>query len=232
MKPGSVLPRVANYPAYSHTQAGEVIDLMVALKRPLDPWQQWILRHGMGQNENPVTGELELAADQCGCWVPRQNGKGDIIMALELGWLFLFKIPLTIHSAHLYPTAAEAFLRIQQLAETNWDILGRYVKAVAKSKGEQGIETTFGSRLRFMARQGGTGLGFSAPRLVLDEAQALTEDLMQTIQPVLSAQRDPQIWFFGTPPREPTAWIYNLMEAGERGEDGIAWFNTVSRPST
>ena len=225
MRPGSALPRVANYPSYSRTAAGEVIDLMVQLRRPLDPWQQWILRRGLGQNVNEFTDELEMAADQCGCWVPRQNGKGDIIMALELSWLFIFKIPLIIHSAHLYPTAAEAFLRIQQVIEANPQILGKYLKAVARSKGEQGIETTLGTRLRFMARQGGTGLGFSAPRLVLDEAQALTEDLMQTIQPVMSAQPDPQVWFFGTPPREPTAWIYNLKEAGERADDGLAWFD-------
>lgn len=225
MRPGSATPRVANYPAYTHTQAGEVIDLMAALKRPLDPWQQWILRRGLGQNLNEDVGVLEMSADQCGCWVPRQNGKGDIIMALELGWLFLFKIPLIIHSAHLYPTAAEGFLRIQQVIESNPEILGRYLKAITRSKGEQGIETTFGARLRFMARQGGTGLGFSAPRLVLDEAQLLTEDLMQTIQPVMSAQRDPQIWFFGTPPRENDAWIYNLREEGEASSDGLAWFD-------
>lgn len=225
MQPGSTLPRVANYPAYSETAAGEIIDLMSQLRRPLDPWQQWILKRGLGQNRNEMTGLLENSADQCGCWVPRQNGKGDIIMALELGWLFIYKIPLIIHSAHLYPTAAEGFLRIQMVIDANQKLLGRHIKAVSKSKGEQGVETVFGTRLRFMAREGGAGLGFSAPRLVLDEAQALTEDLMQTIQPVLSAQQDPQIWFFGTPPRRDDAWIYNLMEAGEAGEDGIAWFN-------
>lgn len=223
--PGSQLPRVANYPAYSHTAAGEVIDLMAQLKRPLDPWQQWILKRGLGQNRNEFTDKFEMSADQCGCWVPRQNGKGDIIMALELSWLFLFRLPLAIHSAHLYPTAAEAFLRIETVIKQNHDILGRYLKAIARSKGEQGVETTFGTRLRFMARQGGAGLGFSAPRLVLDEAQVLDADLMQTILPVLSAQQDPQIWFFGTPPRHADAWIYNLREAGEAAEDGIAWFD-------
>ncbi len=223
--PGSRVPRVANYPAYSVTAAGEVIDLMAQLKRPLDPWQQWILRRGLGQNRNPETDRLEFAADQCGCWVPRQNGKGDIIMALEIGWLFVYKIPLIIHSAHLYPTAQEGFLKIEMLADANRALLGKHIKAVKRANGEQGFETNFGSRLRFMARQGGAGLGFSAPKLILDEAQALTEDLMQTVLPVLSAQDDPQIWFFGTPPRTDDAWIYNLKEAGENGEDGVAWFN-------
>lgn len=201
---------------------------MRALRRPLDPWQAWILKRGMGQNESPDPGGFEWAADQCGCWVPRQNGKGDIIMALELGWLWVFGVPLVIHSAHEYKTAQEAFLRIKMLAEENDDILGQFIKRVWQANGEQGIELNkkaHNARLRFMARTAGAGLGFSAPHLILDEAQALTADLMQSILFVMSAQRNPQIWFFGTPPRSDEAWIYNLKEQGEAGEEGLAWFD-------
>lgn len=202
---------------------------MKALKRPLDPWQQWILRRGLGQVPSEETpGAWEHSANQCGCWVSRQNGKGDILMALELTWLFLQRIPLSIHSAHLYPTAAEAFMRIEMLAGENMDILGQYIDAFQRSKGEQGIvlkKSIGGGRLRFMARAQGTGLGFSAPRLALDEAQALDGDLMQTILPVLSAQPDTQVWFFGTPPRANDAWIYQIKRAGEARMPGVAWFD-------
>ena len=114
-----ILPRVANYPKYLTSAGGEVIDLMSDLGRPLDAWQAWIIERGLGQVKDEETRELVMAADTCGCWVPRQNGKGDIIMALEVGWLFLFGIPLITHSAHLYSTAAEGFNRIKILIEDN-----------------------------------------------------------------------------------------------------------------
>lgn len=222
-----ILPRVAHYPKYVTSAGGEVIDLMSDLGRPLDGWQAWIIERGLGQTKDEY-GDLVMAADTCGCWVPRQNGKGDIIMALEVGWLFLFGIPLIGHSAHLYSTAAEGFQRIKNLIEDNEAILGSAIHKVWSANGKQGIELTRKynrARLLFMAREGGQGLGFSFPRLVLDEAQALNGDLMQTVLPTMSAQADPQAWFFGTPPRDDKAWIYTIKEAGEGRAPRMCWFD-------
>ncbi len=232
VNPGELIkPRVANYPAYLTSAAGEVIDLMAQLGRPLDPWQAWILERGLGQVKDEESFDPSakvMAADTCGCWVPRQNGKGDIIMALEIGWLFLFGEPLIGHSAHLYATAAEGFVRIRQLVEENEAILGNAIKNVWATNGKQGIELTRkykSARLLFAAREGGQGLGFSFPKMILDEAQALDADLMQTLLPTQSAMPDPQVWFFGTPPRSGGAWIYQIKESGERGDPGVAWFD-------
>jgi len=229
VNPGELIkPRVANWPAYVTSAGSEVIDLMSQLGRPLDPWQAWIIERGLGQAYDPEEHELMMAADTCGCWVSRQNGKGDIIMALEMGWLFLFGIPLVIHSAHEYKTASEGFIRIKLLLEGNESTLGKAIAHVWGANGEQGIELTpkyNRARLRFMARTGGAGLGFSAPKLILDEGQHLTEDLMQTILPVISAQWDFQMWLFGTPPRKDNAWIYNIKQAGEGDTPKMAWFD-------
>lgn len=223
-----IKPRVANWPKYVTSAGSEVIDLMSQLGRPLDAWQAWILERGLGQNRDPETGDLVAAADTCGCWVPRQNGKGDIIMALEVGWLWLSGVPLITHSAHLYSTAAEGYNRIKTLYEENEALLGHSVHRVWQGTHGQGIELKpkFNrARLRFMARKGGQGLGFSAPKIVMDEAQALDGDLAQTILPTMSAMWDPQVWFFGTPPRSDSAWIYTIKEAGERGDPNTCWFD-------
>lgn len=229
VNPGELIkPRVANYPPYMTSAGSEVVDLMYQLGRPLDPWQAWILERGLGQNRDLDTGALEMAADTCGCWVSRQNGKGDIIMALEVGWLFLFKSVLIGHSAHLYSTAAEGFVRIKTLIEENQAILGSAIKQVWSANGKQGIELTpkyNRARLLFMAREGGQGLGFSFPKLILDEAQALDGDLMQTVLPTQSAMPDPQVWFFGTPPRTGKAWIYQIKNNGEGCDPDTAWFD-------
>lgn len=223
-----IKPRVANYPSYISSAGGEVIDLMADLGRPLDPWQAWVIERGLGQKRDEETGDLVMAASQCGCWVPRQNGKGDIIMALEIGWLFLFGVPLIGHSAHLYATAAEGFVRIRNLIEDNDHILGSAIKHIWSTNGKQGIELTAKynrARLLFAAREGGQGLGFSFPKLIMDEAQALTGDLIQTLLPTQSAMDDPQVWFFGTPPRSDSAWIYTVKEAGEACSPNLAWFD-------
>jgi hypothetical protein len=223
-----ILPRVAHWPDYITSAGGEVIDLMAKLNRPLDPWQAWIIDRGLGQKRDEETRDLIMSADTCGCWVPRQNGKGDIIMALEVGWLFLFGIPLIGHSAHLYNTAAEGFQRIKVLIEENSNMLGSAIQHVWAANGKQGIELTpkyNRSRLLFAAREGGQGLGFSFPKLIMDEAQALTADLMQTLLPTQGAMWDPQVWFFGTPPRNDKAWIYKIKEMGEGKDPNTAWFD-------
>lgn len=227
-------PRVANFPAHSTTAASEIIDLMDGIKRPLDPWQKFVIRHGLGQNIDEELGELTWAAPTCGCWVPRQNGKGDVIMALELGWMFILNEPLIVHSAHEYKTAQESYLRIKGVVE-NEPELDKLVQRYWQANGEQGVELmkagagtrrVTGARLRFMSRTKSAGKGFSAGKLILDEAQELTELQMKAILFVMSAQANPQIWYFGTPPTEDTAWIYNIKKAGDRSAPGVAWFNT------
>lgn len=235
---GNQIPRVANYPVYARSsKAEEIIDLMDGLRVPLDPWQQFVLRNGLGENPTPDLSGYEWAADRCGCWVPRQNGKGNIIMALELGWLYLFNERLVVHSAHEYKTAQEAYLRIRDLCQGNPD-LDKLVARYWAANGEQGIElkknkkTGIGPRLRFMARTRSAGRGFSAPKLILDEAQELIEGQMRAIMPVLSSFINWQVWFFGTPPQPDveggtvsSAWIYNLKEAGEKRRPRVAWFD-------
>jgi len=160
-------------------------------------------------------------------WVPRQNGKGAIIEALTLGWLFLTRERLILHSAHEFKTATEAFVRIKELIQSSPD-LDRRVARIREANGEQGIELTRsagGARLRFVARSRGSGRGFSGRKNILDEAQEITSQQNAAMMPTLSAQPDPQAWFFGTPPEDPTAWCYGLREDGEAGVPRMAHFD-------
>lgn len=226
--PDIALPRVWSAPKWSTSFGFEIVDMMRHYRRPLDPWQAWVVINGLGGTKHPDLKEWDWAADRCGCWVPRQNGKGDIIMALELGWLFLLAEPLILHSAHLYPTAQESFLRIQGFVQEIPDMDSK-VRRYWNANGEQGIELTrnrkksVSPRLRFMARTKRAGRGFSAGKLVLDEGQELDADLMRVIMPVMSAQKNAQMWLFGTPPMDDTAWIYNVKRAGEGKAQRLFW---------
>ncbi|MFB7473991.1 terminase [Kitasatospora sp. NPDC056184] len=213
---GEQTPRVAVYPPAASSAAPEFIDLAASAGLILDPWQQFVLTHGLGEREDGTWASFKNSV-----WVPRQNGKGGVIEALELGWLFLTKERLILHSAHEYKTAQEGFLRIKELVQNTPD-LDRRVNRYWQANGEQGIELTRsagGGRLRFLARSQGSGRGFSGDKNVMDEAQAITAEQMAAQLPTMAARPDPQLWFFGTPPLTADAWCYGLREDGAAGSD-------------
>lgn len=216
---GSQTPRVSRFPGYPVSAAPEVIALATKAGLVLDPWQQYVLTHGLGQSLDG-----EWTARRVGCWVPRQNGKGVIIEALELAWLFLpgLQQDLVIHSAHQHKTAMKAYVRMKRLVR-NVPWMHRKVRQYRDTNGEQQIELSDGRALEYSTRSGKAIRGYTAPKLVLDEAQYLTDEHMAAIGPSTSAMPNLQMWFFGTPPTDPTAWAYDLREDGEAGTPRLGW---------
>lgn len=226
---GSQTPRVCNYPPYNFTAAPEVIDHAKTAKLFLDPWQEFVLTHGLGQHividdGQPVAGDW--TAKKNSVWVPRQNGKGGIIEALELAWLFLdgMKVDEITHSAHEHKTSKKAYERMERLIRRT-PSLHKQVLRYRQANGERMIVLKDGRKLEYHTRSDTAVRGFSSPRLILDEAQELTEDQMAAILPTVSAMDNWQVWFFGTPPRNPDAWAYGLRQDGENAEPRLAHFD-------
>jgi hypothetical protein len=194
--PALVVPRVCLYPTetYAYSAGLDAIELAASAGLTLDAWQQLTIQLGLGR-----TASGRWAAFQVALIVARQNGKGAILEALELYWLFISGEPLVGHSAHEYKTAMEAFRRVLFLI-TNTDWLRKKVKKVINTNGEEGIELLTGQRLRFMARSKGAGRGFSFHKLVWDEAYALTGEQQDAQLPTMSAMPDPQVWLTSSPP--------------------------------
>jgi phage terminase large subunit-like protein len=219
---GAQKPRVDQYPPYVSSAGQEAIDLAAVAGLYLDPWQQHVLTHSLGER-----GDGKWSAPKVSMWVPRQNGKGGVLEARELWGLFLGRERLILHSAHEYKTAQEAFLRIRGLIEGS-AYLSKRVMRVWQANGEQGIELTRaagGGRLRFVARSKNSGRGFSGDCVVLDEGQALTAEIMAAMLPTLSARPNHQMWICGTPPDDPAAWCYGVREDGEAGAPRLAHFD-------
>lgn len=192
--PDRVVPRVCHYPTYAFSSGQEAVDLAASAGLTLDTWQQLVLHLGLGE-----TAQGRWAAFQVALIVARQNGKGAILEALVLFWLFCTGERLIGHSAHEYKTAMEAFRRVLSLI-TNTDFLRKKVKKVINTNGEEGIELLDGRRLRFMARSKGAGRGFSFDKLIWDEAYALTGEQQDAQLPTLSAMPNPQVWLTSSPP--------------------------------
>jgi phage terminase large subunit-like protein len=197
--PGALLlgdqrPRIASVPPSVWSEGDRAADLAEAVGLRLDDWERWVLDQGLARTDGGQWAAFEKALI-----VARQNGKGAILEALELAALFLddFGVDLILHSAHEFKTASEAFRRIQGRIE-NHPSFRRRVRQVYLQRGAESIELKNGKRLRFIARSGGSGRGFSADLVILDEAYELGDDAMAALLPTLSARPNPQIWYTST----------------------------------
>lgn len=207
---GSRSPAHRSAPSAPQTWGPEVRDLAASAELVLDPPQADVLDDGLADDES------RWAASEVAVIEPRQNGKGAILEARALGGLFLFKEPLILWSAHEFKTAREGFLRVRALVD-NYDHLRKRVKAVRVAAGEEGIEMLDGCRLRFLARSGGSGRGFSGDCVFLDEAYALTDDQMSALMPTISARPNPQIWYMSSAPLPTSSVLRRICKRGRAG---------------
>lgn len=203
---GAQVPRVLVVPEYTKTYGPEVVDFMDQIGRPLDPWQAGIIDVSfavMPRSETERQVDLWAAFEQL-ILLARQNGKGGATEAIELGSMFLFREPLILHSAHQFKTSTAAFRRIIDIIDAS-DWLRSRVKAVSRSKGDEGIELTRaagGSRLQFIARTLGSGRGLTGSKNIFDEAAWLTIGQYAAQTPALATIPNPQIIYTTTPPDE------------------------------
>lgn len=216
-------PRAHSYPPYISSAGEEAIQLASRAGLVLDPWQQLVLRDAMGEKSDGKWSAFEVAVV-----VPRQNGKGSILEALELAAIFLpdpdAPPPLVLHSAHEFKTSAEHFRRMRDLIE-NTDLFRRQVRIIRTAAGAETIELHNGARLRFVTRSGGSGRGFSADLIVVDEAYNLTAESMAAVLPTLSARPNPQIWYTSSAGMAASDQLSRIRQRGFAGGDpSLAYF--------
>jgi hypothetical protein len=190
---GCQRPRVATVPSeWAASSGAEAIELAALAGVHLDPWQQYVLDQGLRERADGKWAAGEVAVN-----VPRQNGKGEIILARELAGLFLLGERLIVHTAHEFKTARVAFQRIEAVIMGRPDLRKR-VKRVLNNTTETSITLRNGQSLQFLARSGGSGRGFTGDTIILDEDMILGEDAMGALGPTLAAVANPQLWYLGS----------------------------------
>lgn len=190
-------PRVANVPESVESLGAEASDKAAEAGLHLDEWQSWTLEQALGFRRDGRWSAFEV-----GLVVPRQDGKGGILEARMLAGLFLLDEQLITYTAHEFKTAQEHFLRIQSLIETSPSLMAK-VKKIRTSHINMGVELKSGQRLRFLARSGGSGRGFSGDVVIFDEAMILRQAALGALLPTMSARTNvtaggPQLWYAGT----------------------------------
>ena len=233
--PSEQRPRIYSVPDYVSTSGREAIELGEMAGIYLDPWQQLALMDLLGEKANG-----QWAAFSAGLVCSRQNGKNEILLVRELAGMFLLDERLIVHSAHEFGTATEHFMRLVAVIEAT-PALSRRVKknGIKTGNGKEGITLKGGQRLSLKARRKGTGRGFTADLVVLDEAWDLSETAHGAILPTLSTRPNPQVIYAGTAVDQ---WVHDngivLARARERGIAGdtdghayIEWSAHVGDPA-
>lgn len=221
---GSEQPRIWTYPPSVSSAGDEVAEFAAQFGLDLFPWQRLVLRTALGER---VDGRW--AASEVGLVVPRQNGKGSVIEARELGGLFLLGERTITHTAHEFKTAVEAFRRIRTIIDGS-DELTRRVKAIIKMPNPT-IELVSGARLMFVARSGGSGRGFSGDVVILDEAYDLTQDQMDALVPTLTTAENPQIWYTSSAGKSHSEVLAKVRRRGVEGSRTLAYMEySVAEP--
>lgn len=234
---GALKPRVETRPEYLFSYADVGCDLMVRAGQTLDDWQADALELMLA-----VRGDGKWACFEYCEFVARQNGKGGILEARVLTGLLILGEELILWSAHEYKTAMEAFRRIKRLIRhlgvqvdkdgNLFDVDGILIK-VNNTNGEEAFERLdTGARIKFVARSKGSGKGFSADVIIIDEAFAYTSIQHEALLYTLSARSmngNPQIIYTSSPPLtgETGDVMYSLRLRGDptapRPDDMPGW---------
>lgn len=192
---GNQDPTVFVFPEYDHSEILDCIDLNVAGK--LDPfeWQVNVLRPWLG-----VDNQGRWTSPACGLSVPRQNGKSLGVVAARCNYGMVVRGESVIYTAHLQKTATETFEIMRDFFQT--PKLKKRVEVIKSALGREEIKLKNGARIKFLARTRNGGRGQHGDLLIFDEAQELDSKQQASFTFAISASRNPQTIYLGTPPDE------------------------------
>ena len=201
-----ILPRVCWVPDAPETLGREAVVFARRVGMTLDPEQELMLASMLG-----VRADGRWQTREVGFHVPRQNGKGEVLLARELFGLVELGERLVIHTAHEFKTSAEHFQRVEAVfrgCEWLHGLVARrasgQVVGYRYSHGEESITLHDGRRIEFKTRTKSGMRGFAGVDfLALDEAMIIAEAGLNSALPIIRASkavRGPQVCYAGSPP--------------------------------
>lgn len=227
---GNQIPTINTIPPHEDSSLGdEAMEFLRLIGIDLDPWQEHILRASLNTDTRGEEGRRKWSATEVGLIVPRQCGKTVIAELRELVGLFVIGEQLQIHSAQLFSTAKESFLRQVARIRKVPDLHGM-VHKFRTGNDNVSIELKNGSRLMYQARGNDPSRGFSADLLVYDEAYGLTAEVIAASMMTLSARPNPQLWFCSSTGMEDSEFLYRVRERGLQRAPRLAFFEFSASP--
>lgn len=196
---------------FDFSDGDDAIALASSLGLELLDWQRWLVRWILAVDERGLP-----ACRQVVIVVPRQNGKGAVLEAVELYWLIVAGVKAVIHTAHEQDTSAGHQERLDSLISEPEIELPRLHSY--KSNGKERIRNLDERlQLQFRTRTKATKRGASPQRVVLDESQELQDSHLAALVPAMAAQSMnpetmPQLIFAGSAPLERSLYMHALLK--------------------
>jgi hypothetical protein len=189
----------------SHSSLGaQAVKFARRIGLTLDPEQELVLMGSLG-----VRADGRWQTRETGVNMPRQNGKGEILIARELFGLFELGERLVIHTAHEFKTSAEHFNRLEAVVRDCPELHALVhrrpsgqLDGYRYSHGEESITLQDGARIEFKTRTKSGMRGFAGvDLLVLDEAMIISDAAHSSAMPIIrasKAERGSQLWYTGS----------------------------------
>ena len=207
-------PRVLLRPAGVAGSSGPAaVELARECGLVLDPWQELGLEVGMAERADGSWAATEFAEI-----ASRQNGKNVKVEARELYGATVLD-EWIIHTAHLFKTTRESYLRLLSLIESNRDVRDCLIYNVASPASGYEMRFRGGGRVQFIARSRSSGRGLTGDLLVFDEAQDLDDDAQGALLPTISARPGAQSWYLGSAPDQTSTVFHRIRKRGRAGTD-------------
>lgn len=159
---------------------------------PLDPWQRWLVIHGieLGPDGAPRFRELLIL-------VARQNGKSFLCVILALWWMFVECVALVLGTSSKLEYAKVAWRKAVEIAEQN-EKLWQYLNPRAyKREGNNAIEfyTRQKNYYTIAAANDDAGRSLTVDRLIMDEFRRQFDwNCYNAAIPTQNAVWDAQAW--------------------------------------
>lgn len=212
---GRQIPTTSVVIPYEKTLGEDAIALYESTGRKAQDWQKLLVYDIMARNEEDL-----WTHNRFGYAVPRRNGKNEVVAIRELWGLKTGEHIL--HTAHRTTTSRSAWERLKQLLDD--------AHIEHKDSGALGQETIrikeTGGRVDFRTRTSKGGLGEGFDLMIIDEAQEYTDDQETSLKYVVSASKNPQSIFCGTPPTTEssgTVFIHMRDAMLQKGLEDAGW---------
>lgn len=204
-KTGNQKPTLRKCPKYNKTEGALCVELANSYGLPPLEWQADILKDWLAVDDNG-----KLINNVCVLEVPRQNGKTGASDPRET-WGLIYRREQILHTAQEFQTAKKAFDRLRKKfgmrkndPYAEYPELNALVERYTVSAGQMALDLINGGHIEFRTRGNNSdmGRGGTFDLVVIDEAQAYTEEQDAALSPLNSAAPtgSPQTILMGTPP--------------------------------
>lgn len=167
----------------------------------LYPWQEELLRDSLLQTDEGMWASREVVVS-----LARQNGKGEVLVALELVAIYLCGAERIMHSAHFLDTAMDARDRLWDVIEANpalmewWEDEHPGVSPrPVMGNGKDAIKFPNKAKIYYRTRTKKTGRGLSFDWLIFDECFDLPNEVYAAMNNTTKARPNAQKVFISSP---------------------------------